>query len=277
MSELFKALPKPVLERLRSTQTKARAIVDILSSTDHIFYQSHMRAYTTLTSHILASSPEIIGYVELHRSYRHEADLVLMRHQLQSLSGPGVTKSRYMLDKLLHNGNGVSEDIGKSPRVRSLFALRHPSETLPSILEMVARTGEKLDYSTPDGATAYYVERVARLAHEAEKAGTSFYFDAETIVDDTDRLLSRLTDFLGLNEQLSHQYQTFEQTGTAGAGDPSNNIKSGVILRDREQSKMQVPDDLLQIASTAYDQARARLISVCDMTVTTTGLGRKAS
>lgn len=267
-------VPDPVFQRFREYQTKARAIAQILRPGEYIFYQSHMRAFTTLTSHILASSPEVAGYVELHRSYRHPADLVMMRHQIQALSGAGLGTSRYYLDKLLHNGNGVSSDVGQSEAVNSIFALRRPAETLPSIVAMVAKTGEAMDYATPEGATDYYIRRVERLAHEASKAGRSFYFDAETIVDETDRLLSRLTGFLDLSHPLSSDYETFEQTGKIGIGDPSENIATGTVVRDREKPQIDFPADLVADADTAYVAARRQLLATCSVTVTQQGVVR---
>lgn len=267
-------LPAPVFDQFLALQTKARAIADILRPSDHVFYQSHMRAYTTLVSHILASNPEVAGYIELHRSYRHPADLVVMRHQIQTVTGAGVSRSRYKLDKLLHNGNGVSQEIAAGSNVKSIFALRRPAETLPSIVDMVSRTGERMSYETPEGATDYYINRVRRLAVEADKARDSLYFDAETVIDDTDRLLERLSTFLDLKSPLRSDYQTFAQTGKKGAGDPSENIKSGTILRDRPRANLEFPSDLIEAADAAYAESRRELIQTCTITVTNQGATR---
>ena len=269
--KLSQVLPSSVFAQLQVAQTKTRAIADILRSSEHIFYQSHMRAYTSLISHILASNPEIAGYLELHRSYRHPADLVVMRHQIQTISGAGVHRSRYHLDKLLHNGNGVSEEIASMNGSKSIFALRRPAETLPSIIEMVNLTGERMAYDNPEGATEYYLNRVQRLVHEADKAGDSFYFDAESVIDDTDRLLGRLTAFLGLESVLVGEYNTFAQTGEKGSGDPSENIKSGTIVRDRKTPTVDFPTELLAEADEAYQGARQELIQRCTITVTNQG------
>lgn len=268
--KLHDIVPESVFQKFLVLQAKARVISDVLRSREHILYQSHMRAYTTLLSHILASNPDIAGYVELHRSYRHPADLVIMRQQVRALSGPGIAGSRYTLDKLLHNGNGVSAEVGRSDDVKSVFALRLPEDTLPSIVEMVRRTGESVMYATPEGAAKYYVNRVQRLANEAANTDQSFYFDAETIVDDPDRLLSALTGFLGLSTDLSTEYETFEQTGQEGSGDPSKNIQSGTIVRDRERPNVDFPEDLIQQATDAYHLAREALLVACSHTVTST-------
>lgn len=268
---LQQLLPRAAFERFQVAQTKLRAIVDILGTSEYIFYQSHMRAYTSLISHILANNPEIIGYIELHRSYRHPADLVMMRQQIQTVSGAGLNRARYKLDKMLHNGNGVGDEIMRSPDVKSIFALRKPHETLPSIVAMVERTGEKVAYASIEGATEYYVQRVQRLAADATRAGSSIYFDAETVVDDTDRLLGRLSSFLGLRTPLESEYKTYSETGRVGSGDPSQNIHSGTVVRDRERAEIEVPLELLERAEAAYRSARHGLIQSCSVTVTLEG------
>jgi hypothetical protein len=268
--KVIDALPTSVKEQLRTTRAKGRAIADILRSSDYIFYQSHMRAYTTLVSHILASNPDVNGYMELHRSYRNPADLVIMRQQLLAATKDGVVdRSRYKLDKLLHNGNTVATEVAVMSNVRSVFSLRHPSETLPSIVQMVEKTGEQRTYGTPEGATEYYVKRVRQLVDEASRPGAGLYFDAELIVSDTDRLLRELAEFLSLKVPLRSEYDTFDQTGKEGTGDPSAHITTGAIVRNRPASSVAIPAELIERASDAYRDARTSLIEHCSASVTT--------
>ena len=42
---------------------------------DRIFLLSHMRAFTSLTGHILGSHPKINGFYEMHFSYQYAAVL----------------------------------------------------------------------------------------------------------------------------------------------------------------------------------------------------------
>lgn len=183
-----------------------------------IFLLSHMRAYSSLTGHILGSHPQVNGYYEMHLSYVSAADLdEQVRRYVQSDSlKPG---SRYLFDKLLHNDYALDPRILSGSGDRILMSLRTPESSLKSMLNLfqAKKTGDP--YAEPVEATRYYIRRLKALAEfSRENPGRYCYFDAELIKTDSQRLLQALTRWCELDSALSGRYQAFSLTGKAGAG-----------------------------------------------------------
>jgi len=226
-----------------------------------IFLLSHMRAYTSLLGHILGSHPRINGYYEMHLSYTSPTDL---GQQVQQYTAHETLKpdSRYLFDKLLHNGYALKlEQLGLHGEV-ALLALRQPEPTLKSILHLFAKKGNDDPYSYPAEATKYYLERLQALAaFSRQYPQRYYYFDAELIRSDTPRILAAFQEWLKLDSPLSAQYQQFAKTGVAGAGDSSPAIKSGKIISESKQYGISLDADLLQQAERAYQTCREQLLN----------------
>ena len=83
----------------------------------------------------------------------------------------------------------------------------------------------------PDEATAYYIDRLGKLAEFCEKYPRRYYyFDAELMISDTRLILTALSRWLNLDSMLSDRYRRFSKTGIAKAGDSSRAITSGTVI-----------------------------------------------
>lgn len=203
-----------------------------------IFLLSHMRAYSSLTGHILGSHPQINGYYEMHLSYSSAADLdaqLRLYRQSESPKPGGI----YLFDKLLHNDYVLDSRILAGSDYRVLMSIRSPAYSLKSIIHLFQAKQTTDPYADPVQATDYYVKRLESLAaFSRENSGQYYYFDAELIKTDSQSLLQALTRWCQLTTPLSDRYRIFSLTGKAGAGDSSDFINSGKI----ESSESQYPE-----------------------------------
>lgn len=224
-----------------------------------VFLLSHMRAYTSLLGHVLGSHPEIDGYYEMHRAYvlADDLDRQLAQYAAHDALQPG---GRLLFDKLLHNDYTLNLALPALADATVLVALRPPAATLPSIVALFAQKDRDDPYATPEGATGYYLGRLAALAgFAARHPGRFRYFDADTLLADTPRIFAALERWLGLGTPLTTDYRLFAHTGIAGAGDSSPALASGRIQR----ASPPAPFDpvLLMRADAAYRDCRAQLIA----------------
>ncbi len=220
-----------------------------------------MRARTSLAAHILGSHAQINGYYEMRLSY--EDSSALDRQLAVYLQGDALKpNSRYLFDKLLHNGYVLQpEQLGLTD-IKILLSLGEPEHTLKSIVHLFAHKEAADLYASPVGAANYYVARVEALAEFARTAPQGyFYFDAELWQRAPRRLLPRLTQWLELESPLSERYRTFSQTGKAGRGDTSARIHRGSIDKARtDYAHVAIPEDALKAAREAYREGRRQMI-----------------
>lgn len=226
-----------------------------------IFLLSHMRANTSLISHILGSHPEISGYYEMHLSYQSEHDLV---KQLQLYSSKETIKnsSRFLFDKLLHNDYELRlENLGTT-LIKTLVSIRPPEQTIKSILNLFRKKDVDASYAHPEKATDYYIKRIMKLAEFCEHyPGTYYYYDADLIRHDPQALLQHLQQWLSLEEPLSENYQLFSQTGKPRLGDSSDNMKKGRIVKAQSNyENIEIPSQLLDQAITETRSHRDLII-----------------
>jgi hypothetical protein len=220
-----------------------------------------MRAYTSLFGHILGSHPQINGYYEMHLSYESAQDLE-QQVQQYALHDPLKPDSQFLFDKLLHNDYDLNIEQLNLQNATILMTIRQPESVLKSIINLFAQKNPDHEYANPNGATQYYIERLAKLYQFSQQYPQSYYyFDAELLRSDTPSLLATLSTWLGLDSPLSREYQRFSQTGVAGAGDTSAAIQSGTVLRQANAyTDIHLDAALLQQAHAAYHRCRAQLI-----------------
>lgn len=236
---------------------------------DYIFLLSHMRAYTSVLSHILGSHPEIDGYAEATRSYNSPADLDGLREWVAE-AYDGRQDGRYVLDKILHNHFTISDDVLRHPRVRHIFLLRKPEPTLRSIIFTMAQRNEaavKVTAYISGFALGYYRDRLQQLEQYAQTlARPALFLEAETLFDRTPEVLAVVTDWLGLGAPLSEEYDTFKYTGAAFRGDTSPYIQTGKVVRNREKyaEDLQFAPDILDEAEQLYHRCHATLSQHCE-------------
>lgn len=244
--------------------TDPRTALAILAPKQHIFFLSHMRAYSSLFGHIMGSNPQICGYYELHIGYHGWKSLVRQKLEFfhQEVAKPGFT---YLFDKVLHDDHFVAPAVLQNPNVKAIFCLRDPNETIPSILKLYAETDPTHEFNTPAFAANYYIARANTLKQTAQDMQRDFYYlDAQAITTQTQVCLHGLSEWLDLKTPLSSQYSTQKKTSQEKYGDTSDRLKSGQIVPGTAHYNSEaIPAELLEAAGQAYREAREVLLERC--------------
>jgi hypothetical protein len=219
-----------------------------------VFIIGHMRSGSTLLLHILLTTPEIIACGERNAPYDSPADLDKLEIFARMAQRAPLRPVRFAADQINHDHLTPSAGLLRSERVRCLFIVREPDETIRSILALT-RT-----YYTPWSARRavdYYCSRLETLAG---CAAAGMPFEAVTysdLVDNTSATLRRIESFLGLERRLSESYTVQRFTGERG--DPSNRIFRGTIVRERAAASCEIPKEELERARQAYARCAAAL------------------
>ncbi|MBE9526557.1 MAG: hypothetical protein IME94_06230 [Proteobacteria bacterium] len=227
-----------------------------------IFLLSHMRANTSLISHILGSHPQISGYYEMHHSYVSENDLITQQQILLD-NDTLKTSSHYLFDKLLHNKYELAVENMNLTNAKILVSMRSAEQSIKSIVNLFRNKKGKHAYAEPELATCYYIERMKKLVQFCETNKTNYYYyDAELIRSEAKLLLSQLQKWLQLGSPLTENYQLFPLTGKPRSGDSSENMKKGRIVKQNSNyDDIKIPEDLLQQAIEQSQQYRQLLVS----------------
>ncbi len=231
----------------------------------NIFLLSHMRANTSLLGHLMGSHPQIEGYYEMHiayfswRSLWRQKYLYLSNHRAKP-------NSCYMFDKVLHDSHHVGLGLLTRENSRTLMMLRAPEQSIKSLMVLYRQRKPELPEATAEGATRYYIDRLATLADTASGLGRRyFYLDAECLVTATAPTLAAMSSWLALDSPIPTQYSTFSNTGRGNGGDDSNRLKSGQVSgAASDYSDVAVPAELLQAADAAYRLQRHKLVAGSD-------------
>ena len=231
----------------------------------YLFLLSHMRSYSSLLAHLLGSHVEIEGHSERLRSYTNPRDLLKTRYAEFRSNGNGGYS--YLLDKILHNQFEISDQVLGMRDTRLIVFVRKPADTLRSIFRMGRDLIQDESYCDMDRNCEYYIQRLDRLVQYCKQAPAKpLYFDSELIVQQTDELLSFLTDWLELSSPLTSEYTVFPNTGASFLGDPSENIQQGQIVKptmSTNESQDEVPRDILETANEHYNKSRQAFMAHC--------------
>ncbi len=227
---------------------------------EYVLVLSHMRSYSTLLAHLLGSHPEIAGYAEMNLTYARRRDLLHLRAEV-ARSIDGRLNGRLVLDKVLHDHHLIAPAVLEDPAVHPIFLVRRPADTLSSIMKMNERLPDMVLYPGAEGATAYYVDRLATLEQLArERASRAFVLRSEDLVEHPEETLAQLGGFLRLETSIEETYSTFPLTGVPGKGDFSESIQQGRIRRPETGSTgPTLRSDLLKAAEDAYARCVATL------------------
>lgn len=200
----------------------------LLKRRGFILLCSHMRARTTLLSHIVGSHPSVCGYAELHQKLRGWPDLVELCAKAEDASGKAAAH-RYVLDKIVQD-LPIRQNVLDRNDTSMIVMVRDPLQTIRSILKIKAGGIRDLD-----GACDYYASRLAAL-HELidHRRGRVFYLDSEALIERTADTLPALSSYLSITPGLSENYQLFKHTGKPKYGDMSENIRVGRIVHSKD-------------------------------------------
>jgi len=232
MSWRSRAKQIPGVMALRVYQRRIALGLELARPRRYLLVASHMRSYSTLLGHIMASSDETAGYTEMRRSYRAEADLIALAMQVRASHG-GRLPGGIVLDKILHGGNHIGDEILAMENVSVLISARHPHATVRSIVALGRTVAPDNWMAQPARAGQHFVNRMKQLGELVDRIEKPLVLAADSLVDDTDDTLTALGKSLGLSTPLSSTYETNQYTGKAEYGDTSAYISSGHIERDR--------------------------------------------
>ena len=228
-----------------------------------VFLFSHMRANTSLIGHILGSHPEIDGYYEMHIGYYSWKSLI--RQKLIFAKDHKFKKgSKFIFDKVLHNGHYASPELLNENESINLFCLRSPIQTIPSIIKLFHDQNPAHELCQLEKAAEYYIERLEELVQLASKLDHYYYYDAETLKVNPTELLEDMTTWLRLSEPLQPKYKKQKLTGIGNAGDNSGNLEASTIKQQTtDYSDFEFPAKLKAKLLDVYEETRATLQRGC--------------
>lgn len=101
------------------------------------------------------------------------------------------------------------------------------------MVNMDAQFNHRSEADSLETAIAYYGDRLQTLERQWQVIDpeAKCFVSSESLIQDTDQVLRRLQEFLGLSSPLSERYQSFIYTGEPIKGDPSPNISLGKVTR----------------------------------------------
>lgn len=238
------------------------------STAGSIFLLSHMRANTSLISHILGSHPQICGYYEMHQSYRSKNDLLKQQQLLQNDKDLAQKQEyTYLFDKILHNKYEflLENLIAESPTrdIKILVSIRPPEQSIKSIIHLFRNKEKPHSYANTEQAANYYRQRIAQLSQFCQQHKQQYYYyDANLIRIAPEETLQHIQNWLALSSPLSEQYQVFSLTGKAGAGDSSKNMQQGKIIKQQSNyDSLEIPKSLLKNIISETNKHREQIIS----------------
>ena len=214
-----------------------------------VFILGHMRCGSTLLLHILLTHPGIAACGERNAPYRSADDLDRLEI-FARLSGRALFRPiSFAADQINHDHVTPIQELLRSDRVRCIFLLREPEDTLRSILHLTRTFYEPWSYQR---AVDYYCRRLESLAGYAGDAGIrKEALTYNDLVMETPRVLRRLESFLNLDRPLREDYTI--QPFTGQRGDPGSNIRLGRIVRNRVVEAVELPEKELRCARAAYE------------------------
>ncbi len=232
----------------------------------HIFLLSHMRANTSLISHILGSHPQINGYYEKHLSYHSQADLINQEQLLisseESAHDHPHEDIQYLFDKILHNSYTLQLENLNPQKIKILISIRSPEQSIKSIINLFRNKKTQHPYAAPENAVNYYIQRIKALTVFCEQyKGQYYYYDADLIRSAPKKSLNHIQKWLSLATPLNEEYQIFSLTGKPRVGDSSDNMKSGHIVKQQTNYKtIVIPAEQLQQAIFETNKQRQTII-----------------
>lgn len=220
---------------------------------------SHMRSGSSLLSHILSTNPEIIGYGETHLSYESENDFKALMFRLYWLNREFKMSHTYIFDKVLHDQKFLNTDFLHSDNVYSIFLLREPQRTIPSILTIKP-------HLTEEQATDYYIKRLSNLTEYAKlinRKDRSLLISYDQLIHTSDLVFQELQNFLSTKEGFSEKYDVLRTTGMRGIGDSSERLKAGKIIKKEKPLDRQISEELIERARQSFDHCQSVLSQYC--------------
>lgn len=223
-----------------------------------IFILAHMRCGSTALSNVLCSRSDVSGYGEAH--IRYDGQGALGRLALNQMRHDGwKPRADYLFDKVLHSRH----DSAAAPEFfdsRAIFLVRHPDETIRSIVDLFSRLGRRA-YDTPQKAALYHAERLETLGALWQRfpAQRRIGITHEDLMRNPGDALARISSHLRFEPVLENRYVSPEASRRGGGGDP---LVSGLhcriepLLRPTPSlgETLYLPEELSDRVHGAYDR-----------------------
>lgn len=239
-----------------------KKVISLLSNDKpkkYLFLISHMRSRSSVLSHIFGSNPQINGYSELQMSYFNINSLEDMVEKIK-LGGSYSKSKGFYFDKILHNHLSLCDEVIVNNNCKFIFMIRDPIETINSIYKMGSLTDVDW-YTNLDKSLDYYCERLLEIeTYSIKLKGQFFFIESDDLISKTELTLNNLTSWLGLKKKLKKKYKIFSHTGEPGYGDPSENIKKGVLQETSYNDMIKLPPEIINKAQISYDRCKLMLV-----------------
>jgi len=236
---------------------------------EHVFLVSHMRSYSSLLAHLIGEHPEVNGYVEQQAGYPTSMDLLALRLRTYELSD-GNLSGKYLFDKILHNRLRIGDEVARRDDVHLILSMRDPIAAVQSTVAMARRNHRPGWKGQVPKVAGYYRERLQGMQKmaKARPNGDILFFNSEKVIEDTPAVLTAIQRFLKLEEPLKESYSAKPLTGVGGFGDPSDHIKTGHVVKERnDHSDVVIPSDIETELRTSYETAQRELRRICKHTI----------
>ncbi|NET31592.1 MAG: sulfotransferase [Cyanothece sp. SIO1E1] len=224
-----------------------------------LFILGHMRAGSSLLTHLLTTNPEIVGFGETHLKYSSEKDFKHLLLKVYSHKRELKMDHKYVLDKILHNNKFIEKEIPHSKYLYTIFLVREPQRSLSSII------GIKPHWHQEE-ALGYYSRRLVMLEKYARSINSkehSFFLTHDQLLNKTELVFKSLQNFLDVKQPFSEQYEVSSTTGRRGVGDWAGNIKAGHIIRNKQKSASLIRSELVEQGTQAFHHCCNTLSEYC--------------
>lgn len=216
-----------------------------------ILVLAHARSGSTLLTHLLANHPKIWSLGERSRPYRTDRDYDRLTADVRVRRRMPFAPIARVVDQL--NDSELWNEGLLRDRVQTILLIREPRSAIASMVRLAERFGK--DMSAVE-YLEYYVERVKTLGRYVASvdARRAIGLDYDELVDEPERTLSVLSDFIGLQPALTAEYQL--QPFTGRYGDQTEGILTGRIERVIHQEEIDLSGVDLEPAHEAYRSCR---------------------
>lgn len=223
-----------------------------------LYVHAHPRSGSTLLGHLLHANPQIDGFGEHHVSYRTPEDVTALQFRTAFHARDPKLSTKYVYDKIVWNHNEVADELLNADRARSIFLVREPVATVASYRKMFPNlTTDRERFEAYTRRLNGMIELAARV--EGDQRG--FFLSYADLINNSDRTLTALSDFLELDIPLVDEYEVTSKTGVQSWGDPSETIKAGrIVVRDASVARLDA--DLAAEATSFYGAASTTLAAM---------------
>jgi Sulfotransferase family len=261
-----KTLPQKLRREFARVSLQVRTFawrpLAITTRNEFLFVLGHMRSGSTLLSHLLCNSPDIIGYGETHNNYRRRTDLAKLLTSVRACTGKNPFKYRFVLDKIVGEQHILNASVLNDPRTRYIFLLREPQATIASIVAMRRQWHDETPEQLLAFASSYYQFRLSQLVAFAETIDNPrrcLLVTHRQMLDETQAAFRAFESFLQLSAPLREDYDVTPTTGTPGVGDTSVNIKLGKISRSLPRKHVDMSPELVAHVQSCFETSLNKL------------------